>query len=190
MSIHRSVANQILMKIRKGDEKSKNDLVREFFNRLKGVASKHVRNQNDVDEVVLDSFMRAFTYIDTFEPEKDGYNWLCRIVQRVAYDFNKKDTQWESLDEPLLYIDYSENELSPEDYIILRDEIERWIHLFNEQDQRLLRLRYWDRLTYEEVGKSMGLKLSTTYKRENRIFDVIRKKQKKEEKLVKKFEEK
>ena len=43
--------------------------------------------------------MKLFKNIGSFDKDKDGYNWMCKIVQNCAYDINKKMPDYENIEE-------------------------------------------------------------------------------------------
>ena len=89
MSILRTEVNKILIKIKKGDEESKNVLFEKTYNHLKTIAYPYVRNKDDVEDVLVEAYLRMYQYVSSFDPKKDGYNWMCKIVQNVARDWDK-----------------------------------------------------------------------------------------------------
>ena len=99
MSILRKDVNKVLIKIKKGDEESKNVLFEKTYNHLKSIAYPYVCNKADVEDVLIEAYLRIFQYVATFDSNKDGYNWMCKIVQNVARDWDKNFFQNLSLED-------------------------------------------------------------------------------------------
>ena len=99
MSILRKDVNKVLIKIKKGDEESKNVLFEKTYNHLKSIAYPYVRNKADVEDVLIEAYLRIYQYVATFDSNKDGYNWMCKIVQNVARDWDKNFFQSVSLED-------------------------------------------------------------------------------------------
>lgn len=92
MSQYSKLVNKHLLALQTTCSKEEFD---ELFGSISGhllyIAKIYVSDKNLVEDVVAETFTRMLNYIDTFDPTQDGYNWLCRIAQRVAYDFNEKE---------------------------------------------------------------------------------------------------
>lgn len=174
MSILRKDVNKILIKIKKGDEESKNVLFEKTYNHLKIIAYPYVRNKADVDDVVTAAYLKIYQYIYSFDPQKDGYNWMCKIVQNVAWDWNKQYSQ----EVPLEDIPPSSQVIDIEEIIATRDEIKRWLQPYPEHDRKMIYLRVWENRTIEEIAEELGMKKSNVHKRISKILKEILQKEK------------
>jgi RNA polymerase sigma-70 factor (ECF subfamily) len=56
-------------------------------------------NQADADDVVQETFLRAYRYWHTFDPGTDCRRWLATICRRVLYDQHRRDRQVEAVDD-------------------------------------------------------------------------------------------
>lgn len=173
MSLFREEINRILSKIQRGDSASKEILFQKTCNHLKVIARRYLYDQNDIEDCLSNAYLRVFRYIHTFDQTKDGYNWLCKIVQREAYSLNNKKKDYFSVEEISLAAD-NENWL---DQIIAKDEIARLFRGYSKLDIKMLYLRFWEDLSYAEIAERLGLKKITVYKRIMRILKELQKRQ-------------
>lgn len=153
--------NKILIKIKKGDEESKNVLFNKTFNHFKKIAVNYVRNNADIEDVVIDSYCKAFQSLNTFDFKKDGYNWICKIIQNTAYDYNKKYTRefpFEEIEKPLRSVEY-------EGEILLKDEVERALSAYSQRDREMMYLRFWKNEKIEEIAEDLHMSKSNVHKR-------------------------
>ena len=174
MSILRKDVNKILIKIKKGEEESKNVLFEKTYNHLKRIAYPYVRNKADVEDVLVDAYLRIFQYVSTFDPKQDGYNWMCKIVQNVAWDWNKQYSQEMPFDD----IAPSSQIIETEELIADKDEVERWLRSYSERDRKMMYLRFWENRTIEEIAKALEMKKSNVHKRISKILKEILQKEK------------
>ena len=174
MSILRKDVNQVLIKIKKGDEESKNVLFEMTYNHLKSIAYPYVRNKADVEDVLIEAYLRIFQYVATFDPNKDGYNWMCKIVQNVARDWDKSFFKGVSLED----VEQNVPIIEMEETIAMQDEVQRLLQPYSERDRKMMYLRFWENRTIEEIAKSLGMGKSNVHKRISKILEEILQKEK------------
>ena len=176
MSTLRMDVNKILQKIKEGKDEYKEILFNLTYNHLKVIARMYVHNKNDVEDVLQTTYLRVFKYIKAANLSKDGYNWLCRIVQNEAYKFNKANPTYVSLEcckEDSISIDIV-------DLISEKDEIYRYFKHYSELDRRLIYLKIYEGYSYSEIANKMRMKKSNVHRRISKIFKEIVKKKEKE----------
>lgn len=168
--------NKLLQGIKDGDEQCKKVLFDTTYNHLKIVARRYVHNQNDLEDVLQIVYLRVFSYIGSWDRSKDGYNWICRIVQNEAYRLNEKNPAYLPLE------DYARNPISKDiaDEISAKDELDRYLSVYSEFDRELVRMKYADDYSYSEIAKKLNLKKSTVHRRVSIITKEILEKRKKE----------
>ena len=88
MSRSRREINALLTAIKKGNKLKQQELHDKTVNKLKVVALTYAEDKNDWEDIVNESYFKAIKYIHTFKEYMDGYNWLCKIVENVARNFN------------------------------------------------------------------------------------------------------
>ena len=74
----------LLTRLRAGDERAFEDLVRTFGGRLLSVARRFVRNEEDAQDIVQSAYLSAFRALDQFEGNCQLSTWLHRIVVNTA----------------------------------------------------------------------------------------------------------
>src|SRR3954467_14840923 len=74
----------LLNRLRAGDERAFEDLVRTFGGRLLAVARRFVRNDEDAQDIVQSAYLSAFRALDQFEGHCQLSTWLHRIVVNTA----------------------------------------------------------------------------------------------------------
>ena len=174
MSILRAEVNKILIKIQKGEEESKNVLFEKTYNHLKTIAYPYVRNKDDVEDVLVEAYLRIYQYVCSFDPKKDGYNWMCKIVQNAARDLDKGFSQ----SVPIEDVEGKAQVIEMEELIAVKDEVERMLQPYPERDRKMMYFRFWEDRTIEEIAEALGMKKSNVHKRISKIVKEILQKEK------------
>ena len=73
-----------------GDINSFQSLFAEFQNQLKSYLYRLLTDRNDVDDLVHDTFIRAFDKLSTFNQDSSLKSWVFKIATNLTYDHLKK----------------------------------------------------------------------------------------------------
>lgn len=76
----------ILSRAREGDDEAFGDLVQQHSRRVFQLAFRMTGNEQDAEDVVQDSFLRAYRQLGSFESRADFGTWLYRITANCAVD--------------------------------------------------------------------------------------------------------
>jgi DNA-directed RNA polymerase specialized sigma24 family protein len=73
-------------------EKELLELQKPLRNHIKFLLSrfKSPNLETDTDEVLQNTLIRAFRFLDDHEGESNLYGWVCAIAERSVYDFQRK----------------------------------------------------------------------------------------------------
>ena len=74
----------LVVQLQRGDEAAFEAIVRDHGGRLLSVARRFLGNDEDAQDAVQDTFIRAFRAIHTFEARAQLHTWLHRIVVNTA----------------------------------------------------------------------------------------------------------
>lgn len=167
MSKFRLEINRLLNKIKKGDKLKQQILFDTTYNHLKIIALMYAKDKNDYEDILLESYLRAFKYINNFDSKKDGYNWLCKIVENVSYDYNNKV----EITEPL--VGKLEKNLFNERYFEERDVLISEIIKLPIYEQKLLYMKFWENYSYSEIAEILKSKKSTIHRQTTSIIKKL-----------------
>ena len=153
MSVMGSEVNRLLKKIKDGDLTKREELFKITAGHLLGVARRYLYHAEDAEDVVAETFVRAFRYIHAYDESQEGYNWLCKIAQHLAFDHNE---QYKAKTGVALM----ENRDGALDHIMEKVELEtdfvEVLGRFSLNDQHLIYLRFWEHLSYREISARVG----------------------------------
>jgi RNA polymerase sigma-70 factor, ECF subfamily len=93
----------ILAQARTGDQTAFSRLVSEYERRIYRLAKNITRNDEDAEDVLQETFLKAYQHLDTFAGNSKFYTWIVRIaVNEALMKLRKrKGDKIISLDEPL-----------------------------------------------------------------------------------------
>ncbi len=171
MSKFRNEINSILRKLQNGDTSQQKVLYDGTINYLKMIALRYAVDKNDCEDILNDAYFLMFRYIKSADTERDGYNWMCKIVQNAAYDFNKKvmpSVPLEDISLKVIVGDY-------EGDLIDKDELVRHMLELSEDEQKLIYYRFYEDMSYDEIAEKIGTKKSTAHKRIVAVIKKLRK---------------
>jgi len=133
---------------------------------------KMVRNVDDAEDLTIEAFAKAFKNLHRFKKDYTFSTWLFRIATNNAIDFiRKKKLQTYSLNTSFtddsgdaVTIDVEDRNLTPDEEAIKQQKIElvqMFVTKLPTKYQRLVRLRYFDELSYDEIAKTLEAPLGT-----------------------------
>ncbi len=162
MSQYVKQVNQCLLRMQNGDREGLTDLFNLAANHLKSVVRVYLTNKSFCEDVVSETFVRAMKYIYTFDPKKDGYNWLCAIVKSQAYNCNVSESKYVGIDEFTGVCNVKSNMIELIDSKIDMSAISA---NFDKTDKLIFYKRYYENATFEEIGEFVGLTKGAVFKR-------------------------
>ncbi|HUR29447.1 MAG TPA: sigma-70 family RNA polymerase sigma factor, partial [Planctomycetota bacterium] len=73
-----------------GNQLSFQLLVERYQDRMFGLVRHYTRSPVEIEDIVQDTFLKAFTRLSSFQQQSSFYTWLCRIAINTALDFHKR----------------------------------------------------------------------------------------------------
>ncbi len=143
-------------------------------------------NANDADDLVQDTYLRAFRFFHQYQPGTNAKAWLFRIMNTVFLnDYRKKSRQgdqlsYDELEDFYLYSRLNEEALSkeqafntsnPEDVIVERlgiEEIEDAIRRLPSEFRETVALATLEDLSYQEISDILNIPIGTVRSRLSR----------------------
>ena len=145
--------------VRKGRREGQTKMVGRYADRVFAMIVRQVTDVMDDQELTQDTFMRAFSRIDSYDPQRASLStWLCRIAYRLTLDFLKRHRpQIVSLEDNT---DVSDEEIDAALNTGREERIQRLEKLMDElpDDERmLLTLYYFEDRPLTEIAYITGI---------------------------------
>lgn len=139
-----------------------NFLLDTFWNDVYGFQLKRTENENDAEDITIQTFSKAFDKINTYNEKYEFKTWLITISKNIHIDLIRKQkstiantTNKHETDEFYAIIDESP---SPEDNLITEQNLAkllRDIKKLKPHYQEVINLRYFQELSYKEISEQL-----------------------------------
>lgn len=180
----RSIDQQLVLRVQKGDKAAFDLLVRKYQHRIAKLVSRYVRDRAEVDDVTQEAFIKAWRAIKGFRGESAFYTWLYRIAINTAKNYLvalgrrplSADMETEEAESSAVVNINLRDVATPERHL-LADEIartvERSLAALPEDLRSAITLREIDGLSYEEIAEVMDCPIGTVRSRIFRAREAI-----------------
>ena len=138
---------------------------------VKSHISRYVAQKEDVEDICLESFQKAFSQIASYNPEYKFSTWLYRIARNTAFDhLSRHDREKNNM--PTTSINDEITELkelpatmhNPEEDIINQQEYDKWLNNIEKlkDDYRVVAtMNLIDNFGYKEIADALDMPLNT-----------------------------
>lgn len=133
--------------------------------------SRYVAQKEDIEDICLESFQKAFSQIGSYNPEFKFSTWLYRIARNTAFDhLSKHDREKNNMPTTSLNDDIAElKELpatmhNPEEDIINQQEYDKWltnIEKLKEDYRTVAKMNLIDNFGYKEIADALDMPINT-----------------------------
>ena len=155
-----------------GSAKAYEALLRSYRKSVYHIALRMVRDPNDADDLTMETFAKAFGHLSRYRPQFAFSTWLFRIATNGCIDFIRKNKiKTQPLNAAVLLgdgesflLDVCDHAPNPQEAFIRQQRIEvvqRVVTRLPAKYARLVRLRYFEELSYEEVATELQVPLGT-----------------------------
>ncbi|MCR4737223.1 MAG: sigma-70 family RNA polymerase sigma factor [Bacteroidales bacterium] len=154
------------------DQQAYAELMRLYRDSIYFMLIKIVKNSDDAEDLTLETFGKAFRYLDKYTPQYAFSTWLYRIAVNNSIDYIRhKNNSPQYIDDDLYtgtaeqLIDRSQTNPSPtpEEEVIVKQRMQMLrsaVQQLPEKYRKVIELRYYDELSYEEISDMLNITLS------------------------------
>jgi RNA polymerase sigma-70 factor (ECF subfamily) len=154
----------LVAKARAGEADAFRALVERHSHRLFRLAYRMTGNQEDAEDVVQDSFLRAFRRLDQLDGRGSFGTWLYRIAANCSVDLlSSRKPRFEGssgdgeIDDAVLSL--PARGPSPERFAVssqIRDRLKEAMNELSPAERAAFVLRHFEGMRIEEVGRALG----------------------------------
>ena len=152
---------EAIKRAKKNDQKAFNYLLDTFWDDVYGFQLKRIENENDAEDITIQTFSKAFDKIETFDEAYKFKTWLITISKNIHIDLLRKEkhsiSQMLSKNDDKVFQVLDESP-SPEDKLITEQHLAkllRDIKKLKPHYQEVINLRYFQELSYKEISKEL-----------------------------------
>ncbi|MCB0448313.1 MAG: sigma-70 family RNA polymerase sigma factor [Gelidibacter sp.] len=153
---------QAIEKAKQNNQMAFNFLLDTFWNDVYGFQLKRTENENDAEDITIQTFSKAFDKIHTYNPDYEFKTWLFTISKNIHIDLERKrkssiTNTTNKTDDPEYY-DIIDESPSVEDELIIEQNLAkllRDIKKLKPHYQEVINLRYFQELSYLEISDQL-----------------------------------
>lgn len=170
--------------VQNNDEKAYAKLLQRYKRPVYHMILKMVRNVDDAEDLTIESFAKAFRSLHKFKKDFTFSTWLFRIATNNTIDqIRKKKLNTMSIDNTFtddngdgISIEVEDENLNPQEETI-KAQKEELVQIFVDKlppkYQKLVRLRYFNELSYEEIATELEAPLGTVKAQLHRARELM-----------------
>lgn len=164
---------------RTGDSDAFRLLVERHSRIIFRVAYRMTANQHDADDVVQETFLRAYRQLGRFEERANFGTWLHRIAVNCSLDLlrarGRADRQYGG-DLEAAELSGAASSEAQQDRLLLSSELQQHVAAAMERlsgnERTAFILRHFEGMPVEEIGKTLGIQVNAA---KHTIFRAVRK---------------
>ncbi len=144
-----------------------------------------VSNQNDANDLVQETYLKAYRFIDRYEEGTNSKSWLFRVLKNAFINQYRKSSREPSKTnfEEVLNVKNEEQGSQLSSFTDMRtemfghmmgDEVTRAINILPEDFRTVILLCDIEGFTYEEISKIIGIPIGTVRSRLHRARNELK----------------
>ena len=151
---------------RQGDRSAFTRLVEAYQGPVYNLAYRMLGNPTEAEDAAQETFIRAYTRLHTYDPNRKFSSWLLAIASHYCVDvLRRRRINWLSLEDlpPMTELSMPAS-TQPEQVVVSDQNASAVQELLNELDPAYrtpIVLRYWYDMSYKEIAQTMGVTEST-----------------------------
>lgn len=163
MEIKQEIILKNIQKAKLGDQVAFTFLLDFYWNEVYGYMLKRTENETDTDDIVIETFAKAFDKISTYNPEFGFNTWLITIAKNVHIDLlrKKKSTLFLEItvEEDSLANQVLDDTPTVEDKLITEQNLSKLLQQIKQLKpayQEVIQLRYFQEMTYQDMAEQLN----------------------------------
>jgi RNA polymerase sigma-70 factor (ECF subfamily) len=131
-----------------------NLIVEKHQRKLYNVIRRLVIDHDDTNDLLQNTFVKAWTNLGNFREEANLSTWLYRIASNEALTFitSKRKKVTQSLENVRHYTSHQETGTGAE----IQEKLQKAIHTLPEKQRIVFNMKYYDEMKYEEMSEILG----------------------------------
>lgn len=161
-TIHKEVnitEQQLLKNLKEGDKNAPKALYDKFVGSLAAVCSRYIVDDDDVKDVLQESFIKIFTQINTFTFHGEGSlkAWMTRIVVNMSINFIKASGKLNLIRDDGMAMKAA-NEEEPDADGVPPDALQEMIKSLPDGYRAVLNLYVFENKSHKEIATLLNIK--------------------------------
>lgn len=154
-----------------GNQRAYERLVAKYERALYHHILRLVRSRDDVDDLVQETFIKAFAALESYTPQYAFSTWLYKIATNHAIDhLRKRRVSTTSIDKPIqtkdgeMQMELPDDTYRPDKPLVedqRRTLLAEAVEQLPDKYRRVIEMRHQQEMAYEDIADTLGLPLGT-----------------------------
>jgi RNA polymerase sigma factor (sigma-70 family) len=150
-------------KAREGSQIAFSNLLDTFWNDVYGFQLIRTKNENDAEDITIQTFSKAFDKLDSYDPAYEFKTWLITISKNLHVDLIRKrkrnvlNNRGSGNSEAIKKV--LDDALTAEDQLINDQNLAKLLQNIKQLKphyQKVINLRYFNELSYTDIARELG----------------------------------
>lgn len=155
--------SSLVEEILKGNKNRFEVLVNKYGDYVFGYIFKQVKDRNIAEEVVQNTFLKAFRNLGNFDRHKPFLPWIMKIARNDLMDHYRRESKRNAVDIDENFQNIMDNNSEPTRVLEEKErlmEIDNIINSMKDKYRTLILLKYIQDMSYEEISKELNISVS------------------------------
>ncbi len=163
-----------------GDKQALTDIYNEYYNRIYYFALNRLKNEQDAEDIVQNTFIEVFKSVKTLSEPKAFKSWIYLIAERqIIALYRQRGRTPHTVDEAFEEVaeDIEDGEFLPENVLeseSIRNAVMELIHSLPEAQKTAVLLYYYEEMTVKDIADVEQCSVGTVKSRLNYARNYIR----------------
>ncbi len=162
----------IAILVQNDDSEAFGFLIERYEEKIKRYGRKFLNTKEDIEDIVQEVFIKAYTYIQSFDANQRFSPWIYRIAHNeFVNELRKKTRQPLGFFDPdtiLPFVISSETTDGPIEQAELKKMMEEFLAELDEKYREPLVLFFYEELSYQDISEVLHIPVTTVGVRINR----------------------
>jgi RNA polymerase sigma-70 factor (ECF subfamily) len=155
----------IAEEVQHGDGERYGELISRYEAKLKRYARKFLNRQEDIDDLVQDVFVKAYTNLQSFDVDQRFSSWIYRIAHNTfVNELRRKDRQGFSVfDADTIFPFIAAKETADGEALAaeVEAEMDTLVETLPQKYREVILLHYFEHLSYQEISDVLRVPVNT-----------------------------
>ncbi len=159
----------LILRMAGGDKCAFRELYQQTSGAVYGFALSILKNRQDAEDVMHDTYLRIYMASITYEPKGKPLAWILTIVRNLSYNKLKSDRVNADLDAYTNLLVQEDNEQADD-----RMVLEKAMEILDFQERQIVILHVLTGMKHREIGQFLDLPTGTVLSKYNRALKKVR----------------
>ena len=171
--VQQDLVATLVEECKEGNQEAFFKLYNKYVRQMLSISIRIVKSQSDAEDILQESFTKAFKNIQTFENKSTFGAWLKRIVLNDSLNFVKKrKIEFDELTENFDEVIEEKNEEQYQQLSVAK--IEKVVQLLPDGFRIVLSLFLFEEYSHKEIAEQLNISVSTSKSQYNRAKKKLR----------------